>query len=138
MPPKYLLDEDLSHDIAEALKLFGFGILHVKEVPELGGGTKEPDIFKWCRENKRVWISHDIEAKRKHETDLFSSKISVLWVRLTPKEGATWTIFKLIVRQIDRFQQKLTSAHGAIHYKITRGRRGLVYTWAESSYDKPR
>lgn len=137
-PHKYLLDNDLSPDIAKGLRIFKFDIQHITEVSDLASNTKDPEIFTWCSRNKRVWITHDIEANRKHEADLKSSRISVLWVRGHPEHSATWTLFKLIVRQIDQFQQKLDSAHGAIHYRITRGDKGLAFMWAESSNDRPK
>lgn len=137
-PPKYLLDNDLSKDIAKALRIFHYDIYHISE-PEIIGlspDSKDPEIFKWCSANGRVWITHDIEARKKHAADLYASKISVLWVRGHPETSATWEMFKLIVRWIKLFQQKLTSSHGAIHYRITKGENGLLCVWAESEYDK--
>ncbi|MBA7482338.1 hypothetical protein ES707_17824 [subsurface metagenome] len=132
------MDNDLTHDIAKALRLFEYDIWHIKEVPELSPDSKEPDIFEWCRRNGRTWITHDIEAKTKHAPALKASRISVLWIRGHPEQMANWVFFKIIIKEIDKFHDKLQRAHGAIHYRATRGTKGLIYIWAESQLDRPK
>ena len=132
------MDNDLTHDIAKALRLFRFDIWHIKEVPELSPDSSEPEIFKWCKSNGRTWITHDIEAKTKHAPALKASRISVLWIRGHPEQTASWVFFKIIIKEIDKFHDKLQKAHGAIHYRATRGVKGLIYIWAESELDRPK
>lgn len=132
------MDNDLTHDIAKALRLFQFDILHIEEVPELSPDSSEPEIFKWCKYNGRTWITHDIEAKTKHAASLKANRISVLWVRGHPEHASNWVFFKIIVKEIDKFHDKLLRAHGAIHYRATRGATGLIYIWAESELDRPK
>lgn len=132
------MDNDLTHDIAKALRLFLYDIWHIKEIPELSPDSKEPDIFEWCRRNGRTWITHDIEAKTKHAPALKASRISVLWIRGHPEQMANWVFFKIIIKEIDKFHDKLQKAHGAIHYRATRGTKGLIYIWAESQLDRPK
>ena len=135
--PKYLLDNDLSPDIAGALRLFEFDIQHITEIDDLPANSSDPEIFNWCKSNGRAWITHDIKAKLKHSAELKKSKISALWVRGSLKERASWGYFKIIVKNIDKYHEKLKNSHGAIHYKATRGERGLLYVWAEAASDKP-
>lgn len=130
------MDNDLTPDIAKALGLFEFDIKHIKEISELSPSSSEPEIFKWCKGNGRTWITHDIEAKTKHAASLKANRVSVLWVRGAPEKAASWFFFKLIVKEIDKFHDKLNRAHGAIHYRATRS--GLIYIWAESYLDKPK
>ncbi len=132
------MDNDLTPDIAVALRLFEYDILHIKEVAELSPDSKEPEIFDWCRRNGRTWITHDIEAKTKHAPALKARRISVLWVRGHPEHRVNWEFFKIIVRQLDKFHDKLQRAHGAIHYRATRGEKGLIYIWAELEQDRPK
>lgn len=132
------MDNDLAPDIAKALGFFGFDINHIKEISELSPGSSEPEIFDWCKRNGRTWITHDIEAKTKHAAALKLGRISVLWVRGHPEHSANWIFFKIIVKAIDGFHEKLLKAHGAIHYRATRGQRGLIYIWAESEFDRPK
>ena len=137
-PPRYLLDNDLTPDIAKALRLFEYDVLHIKEASGLSPGSEEPEIFEWCKLNGRTWITHDIEAKTKHAATLKANRISVLWVRGHPEKTANWVFFKIIVKEIDKFHDKLQRAHGPIHYRATRGTRGLIYIWAESEFDRPK
>jgi hypothetical protein len=135
-PPRYVLDNDLAPSIAKALRLFDFDIKHISEIPELSTSSSDPDIFKWCKSNGRTWITHDIQAKTKHAASLKENNVSVLWVRGSPTKSASWFYFKLIVRVIDNFHDKLNKAHGAIHYRVTQS--GLVYIWADSEMDRIR
>lgn len=107
-------------------------------MPELPSDSDEPTIFDWCRRNGRTWITHDIEAKTKWAASLKANRISVLWIRGHPKYKPSWEFFKIIVRQIDKFHDKLQKARGAIHYRATRGEKGLIYIWAELEQDRPK
>ena len=107
-------------------------------MPELSPDSEEPEIFKWCKRNGCTWITHDIQAKTKHAPILKASRISVLWVRGHPEQTASWVFFKIIVKEIDKFHNKLQNAHGAIYYKATRSEKGLIYVWAESEFDRPK
>ena len=130
------MDNDLTPDIAKALRLFNYDVLHIKEALGLSPDSSEPEIFEWCNLNGRTWITHDIEAKTKHAAALKASRINVLWVRGHPEINANWFFFKIIVKEIDKFHDKLQRAHGSIHYRATRGPKGLIYIWAESDFDR--
>ena len=128
----------MAPNIATALRLFKFDVFHLREIPELSPGSKDPEIFSWCKQNGRVWITHDIESKTKHAAALKANRTSVLWVRGHPEQTPNWVFFKIIVKEIDKFHEKLQKAHGAIHYRATRGQNGLVYIWAEFEQDRPK
>jgi len=129
--------------------LFSFDIKHMKEVPQFQNrseGVLDPEVIAWCKDNKRVWITHDFEAKRKHLETMKTARISVVWVRgkteqteETAGESATWRFFKTLVRTIDETQRLILSSHGAIHFRISQrpGSRPNI-DWAESNYDKPK
>lgn len=141
-PPRYLVDNDLSPDIATALGLFSFDIQHVKWIERFKNrseGVSDPEIIQWCRENARVWITHDIRAKKKHEADLKTNRISVLWLRGHTEQFATWQQFKVLVRIIDMLHQKLLTSHGAIHFQAgIKGGPTPKTLWAENPTDMPR
>lgn len=42
--PRFLLDENLSPRVAEALQLCDYAVTHVRTEPELGRGTRDEDI----------------------------------------------------------------------------------------------
>lgn len=107
----FLLDNDLSPDIAVSLRLFGFDVLHVKEVPQFQDRpdiVEDPEIIQWCKGNSRAWITHDFAARRKHEATMKAARIHVIWVRgktqppqLQLGESATWRFYKMLVRTVD-------------------------------------
>lgn len=86
-----------------------------------------------------MWITHDIKAKKKHEADLKTNRISVLWLRGHPEQFATWQQFKILVRVIDRLHQALLSSHGAIHFQAgIKGTPTPKVLWSESPLDRPK
>ena len=87
-----MIDKDLSPDIAAALGLFDFDITHVERVSQFQNrpeGVGGPEIIAWCEDNDRMWVTHDIKAKKKHKVDLRTTLISVLWMRGHPEQFAT-------------------------------------------------
>lgn len=91
--PSYLLDNDLSRDIATALRLFDFNIEHMSCISQFQNrseGVGDPEIIDWCRDNGRVWITHDYQARKSHEADMKAAHICVVWIRGGTQEGATW------------------------------------------------
>jgi len=124
------------------LGLFGFDIQHVEWIPQFQNrpeGVDDPEIIAWCKDNGRVWITHDIKAKKKHDADLKAGRISVLWLRGHSEKFATWQQFKVLVRVIDRLHQMLLSAHGAMHFRAgIRGTPTPEVVWTELNRDMPR
>lgn len=136
----FLLDNDLSPAIADALKLFDFDIEHFARVPEFKNRTiEDPEIIEWCRSNRRVWITHDFAARRKHAEAIKAARIHIVWLRGDPAGISVWGFFKMLVRTIDEIERMVSSAHGAIHFRLTQkcGVRPTV-DWAESPQDKPK
>ena len=128
--------------MATALGLFEFDITHVEWVSQFQNrpeGVDDPEIIVWCKDNGRVWITHDIKAKKKHEVDLKANRISVLWIRGHPEQFATWQQFKILVRVIDKLHQMLLSAHGAMHFQAgIKGGPTPKVVWTELNRDSPR
>jgi len=143
----FLLDNDLSSDIATSLKLFNFDIVPFKDVPEFqnrSDGVEDPEIIQWCKDRNRVWITHDFKARRKHEGAMKAARIHVVWIRgktqppeLQSDESATWRFYKMLVRTIDELQRTLLNSRGAMHFRLSTnvGSRPNV-DWAESSHDR--
>jgi predicted nuclease of predicted toxin-antitoxin system len=145
----FLLDNDLSPDIATSLRLFEFDVIHHNEVPQFQNRTdivEDHEIIQWCRDNRRTWITHDFEARRKHEGVMKAARIHVVWIRGKTRpadqqsgESATWRFYKMLVRTIDELQRILLNSRGAMHFRISTnvGTRPNV-GWAESSHDRPK
>lgn len=145
----FLLDNDLSPDIAKSLRPFDFDVVHCKEVPQFQNRpdiVEDPEIIQWCKDNTSAWITHDFAARRKHEGVMKAARIHVIWIRgktqppeLQSGESATWRFYKMLVRTIDELQRILLTSHGAIHFRISTnvGSRPNV-DWAQSGYDRPK
>ena len=141
-PLCYLVDNDMSPDIAEALRLFNRDIIHFKSVPEFKNrpeGVEDPEIIEWCRVNGRLWITHDKEARKQYEVDLKSARINVLWLRGSPQEFAAWRQFKVVVRIIDKLEAMIQSSRGAMHFRAgLKGTPTPEVIWTELPRDMPR
>ena len=138
----YLVDNDLSPEIAKALRLFDFDIIHHNEVPQFQNrpqGIEDPEVIDWCRQNGRVWITADKAARKQHEVQIKTARISVLWLHGPPRAFPSWTQFKIVVRVLDQMERLLQSAHGALHFRASQktGTRPKIM-WAESPSDIPR
>ena len=142
----FLLDNDLSPDIATALRLFDFDVIHMKDIPEFQNrpeGVDDPELYSYCKDNNRVFITHDYSARKQHEADMKVARIHVVWIRGKTEESngetATWRFFKIIVRSIDEVRRKILSSHGAIHFRIsTKTGSSPNIVWTESRYDSPK
>ena len=142
----FLLDNDLSPDIATALRLFDFDVIHMKDIPEFQNrpeGVDDPELYSYCKDDNKVFITHDYSARKQHEADMKAARIYVIWIRGKTEESdgesATWRFFKILVRSIDTIRQKILSSHGAIHFRISQKTGSSpIIAWAESPYDKPR
>lgn len=142
----FLIDNDLSPDISSSLRCFGFDVVHFKEIVQFKNrdSVEDQEIIEWCKNNNRVWLTHDFEARRKHAIAMKNAHIHVIWIRGKTEppemhlgETATWRFYKTIVRTIDEIQRRIISAHGAIHFKIScKVGSSPEIDWAESLFDK--
>ena len=82
--PRFLLDESLSPEVAQALALVGYEIRHLSDALEKGTGDLE--IIEWCRRNGAIWIHADNKAKSEHRESIQTSGIRTL--RVHRRRGA--------------------------------------------------
>lgn len=85
---KYLLDNCLNPELAQALRLAGWDIKNVYEAFGVGPWDRvlDEDIIPWCAREDRVLVTADESARREHELALKANLISVLWLQ-RPKKG---------------------------------------------------
>lgn len=76
---RFLLDESLSPEVAQALALVGYEVRHLSDALEKGTG--DPEIIEWCRRNGAVWVHSDNKAKSEHRESIQTSGIRTLWIR---------------------------------------------------------
>ena len=77
--PRFLLDESLVSQVAEALSLVGYRIDDVVSVFQREGVT-DPEIIDWCKSSTAIWINADDSARKHHKAKLQASGIRTLWV----------------------------------------------------------
>lgn len=131
----FLVDNDLSPHIAEALGLFGFEIQTVKDT--LFSSASDEEIIPWLGETETIWITHDKGARRRHIDSIKRHRVSVLWV--AGKKLSSWDQMKIVARVIDQVASKVTKARGALHFRAgVRGRPTPEIVWAERPEDMPR
>ncbi len=125
----YLLDENLSPKIAQALRLFS---LDIKTIEEAFGrwAVSDKDIVDWLEKTGAIWLTEDVSARKQHEHLLKTKRISAIWIR-QPKQGLVlWEQFKIIVREIDRIAEIVKHCHGAVHIQIGKKTKATI-TWDE-------
>lgn len=88
--PLFLIDNNLSYKLAQALRDVGFDCTSVKaEFPDLENASDEGDIIPWLSTEagyNGVWVTADEEAQRVHAKIILAKIISVLWIQ-RPKRG---------------------------------------------------
>ena len=109
------------------------------DINNSGCYAKDPEIIDYCKDNGRVWITHDTTAKKVHEEKIKVSWVSVLWIRGRTEYFASWVQFKVIVRVWDRMNELLRNSHGAMHFEagVSSGPTPKV-SWTENSQDRSR
>ena len=80
MTERFLLDEGLVPQVANALRLVGYRIDDAVSVFQRQGAT-DPEIIDWCRDNDAIWINADDSARRQHKEKLQTSGVRTLWIR---------------------------------------------------------
>ena len=136
---RYLVDNDLSPDIATGLRPW-FDITHFLDIPELVNDPIKGDkpCIEWCQQNGVVWITADKAARKRYRADLLASRISVLWIH-GPSKFPSWLQFKIVVRVIDGTTRLQESAHGGLHMRAgVKGGPTPKVIWAEYARDRPR
>ena len=76
----FLIDESLSPNVAQALKLVGYDAVTVSEAFTGRAGVLDPDIIDWCKDHEVVWIHADDKARKEHGKQIITSGIAFLWV----------------------------------------------------------
>lgn len=125
---KFLLDNGLNPNIADALSLVEYDITSVREAfgnrPQ---GVPDPEIIDWCAAQGATWLTTDISAKRTHEAALKARRISVVWCR-QPKQGwSTKQQLEVIVKYLRPIEEQVNSPEVAYHFEVGVGRRSTLW-----------
>ena len=77
--PRFLLDESLSHVVADALEMVGYPITSCQK--EGLAGCPDEELIPWMGERGYVWITKDGAAQNEHRAAIQQAQISVAWLR---------------------------------------------------------
>jgi hypothetical protein len=103
----FLLDENFSWKLGQALQLLDYPIEYVERVPDLGKGAEDGPIVRWCGANDHVWVTQDDDSRsRGLRMGLLSTEgVAVIFVSPQPKGLQAQT--ELVIRQYPKWQEKL-------------------------------
>jgi hypothetical protein len=80
--PLLWIDNSLSPNVAEALRLGGYNIVTAADVPEFErrATVSDEEIIDWLHHRDGVWINADDQARREHRKLIIARQIRTLWV----------------------------------------------------------
>lgn len=113
---RFLLDESLTPQVAQALALVGYRIETVRQVWQREG-TKDPEIIAWCQEQDAIWIHADDRARKVHRIQLQNSGIRTLWIH---RPGGAMTgreQLRILSSVLPKLAEKLREKPSVRHYK---------------------
>lgn len=74
MAVKFLLDENIEHEVLHRLEKLDYTAEHVEFHPELGKGTDDTPIAKFSQENEWVIVTYDPDFVTDHnQSDYFGT-----------------------------------------------------------------
>lgn len=103
--PRFLLDENLSRRVAEALRLCDYAVTHVRIEPELGPGTPDEDIVPWCGRTGHTWVTVDHDARARHIRFALLGAYRVNAILLHPEPKGIRAQLERIVRHYDEWMR---------------------------------
>ena len=115
--PRFLLDESLSSEVAQALAIVGYEIRPLAEVLEKG--APDPEIIEWCRQNGAVWIHSDDSARRDHRELLLTSGIRTLWIRRKRGDMIAREQLRIISSALPRLMRNYAERPRRRHYRAS-------------------
>lgn len=77
---RFLIDESLSPNVAQALKLVRYDSMTVTETFTDKARVLDPDIIDWCKDHDAVWVHADDKARKEHGKQIITSGIAFLWI----------------------------------------------------------
>lgn len=84
--PVILIDESLT-DRALATALSAVDYNAIASTVQFGPGTPDPMIIQWLGFQGGIWVTADLESKRKHRDAIKDASIHILWIERPKKVG---------------------------------------------------
>ena len=104
----WLFDNNLSPDIAQALRVVGKNVAHVKDIQELGGGALDQQIIQYAapRDICVVTVDHAMRRASWFVHDVRTLKAGVFLVNIgKARQLRAWPIVKLMFKAWDNMEE---------------------------------
>jgi predicted nuclease of predicted toxin-antitoxin system len=122
---RYLLDENLPPRAAELLSAFGFPFVSVVDVRDLGRGSTDEEIARWCGKNGVVWITLDRGVLKDAAIIAAIAQARTSVLLLAAKGMTTRDYLRLFVCRFDRIDRRFDDAFSQQRaLRLRQGRSG--------------
>lgn len=122
----FFLDECLPHGLADVLKTVGYPIISWYEEFKGQQGTKDPWLIPYLGAKGYTWVTKDHETRRKHESEIRASGISVVWIRGLERAGSKpkkneisiKDLHRMLTDKLDAIEEQIASAKGPRYFLL--------------------
>lgn len=122
LSPLFIIDQNLSYALADALSACGFDVTSVKKVFPNNVKVEDEEIIDWLEQQgceRSVWITADEKAQKVHAKYILAKQISVLWV-IRPKNGlSTLKALQLLSLIIEPLTQLISSTKQPLYLRVS-------------------
>ena len=114
---RFLFDENIPAAFAESLRLVGYQVVSTTDL----GLRRAPDedIIRYCAAKKLVWVTKDLDSRKKDAYTGLVKELRVSVVFLVSPVARHWTMrqqFEAIVRHLGILEAELSGARGPRYY----------------------
>ena len=117
--PQFYLDENFPPQVAKALAMVGYRITTPGEQKQ--EGVKDPALIPWLAARGMCWITKDDEARSRHQKELVTNSLSVVWVRgvdrakkgITPK-----MLHRMLTDKLDEIAAQLARRRSPLYFLL--------------------
>lgn len=122
---QFLLDENLSWRVGEALRLCEYAVTHVVLEDDLGAGIRDEQIIPWCGRRGRVWVTVDHDAGARALRFSLLPQHRVHAILLVPEPKGLRAQLERIVRRYPDWVRELSRTPSASDVWV-QGARGVL------------
>lgn len=120
-PAGFLLDENLSWRVAQALRLTDYPVTHVELEDGLGKGAVDERIVPWCGEHGHVWVTVDHDPRARHIRFAMLGEHQVHAIILDPEpKGLREQLWRIVTRFEDWEHTLATTRRAGVVWRQSR------------------
>jgi predicted nuclease of predicted toxin-antitoxin system len=122
----------------EAFRLAGYAVVAARELGM--DATDDLDIIPYCGDNRLIWVTEDLDARRRGQYVKLVRDHQVSAVLLRPPAGKGWSVkvkFEVIARNLRTLEQAY-QAKDPRYYLCTESRRAREVPTFSATFRPPR